>query len=297
MARIQTLAVVPILLVAGCSSGPRRVVVGSKNFTEQILLGEIVAAQLERKLGQPVDRKLNLGGTLLAHQALVSGAIDLYPEYTGTALTAILKHAPSKNPAHVFEEVAKAYEERWQLHWLPSLGFNNTFAMVIRGDTARAGGLATISDAARRPQPWKLGAGYEFLQRPDGLMGLVNAYNLHFDGQPVSMDLGLLYQALEGKQVDMAAANATDGQLGILDVAVLGDDKHYFPPYECAVAVSEHALAAHPGMQAALTELSGKINDGEMRQMNHEVEGKHRPARDVAAEFLDRLDHLLHLGR
>jgi glycine betaine/choline ABC-type transport system substrate-binding protein len=290
MARIQTFTVVPILLLAGCSSGPRRIVVGSKNFTESILLGEIVAAQLERKLGQPVDRKLNLGGTLLAHQALVSGAIDLYPEYTGTALTTVLKEAPPNDRGRVFAQVAKAYEERWHVRWLPPLGFNNTFAMLVRSETARAGGLATISDAARRPQPWRLAAGYEFLQRPDCL-GLLSTYNLRLDGQPVSMDLGLVYQALEGKQVDMAAAGATDGQLGILDVVVLADDKHYFPPYECAVLVREPALAGYPGMLAALAKLSGKIGDAAMRRMNRQVEGEHRPVRDVAAEFLDRLSN------
>lgn len=287
MARIQTFAL--ILLLTGCTAGPRHVVVGSKNFAEQILLGEIVAAQIERKLGQPVDRRLNLGGTLLAHQALASGAIDLYPEYTGTALTAILKKQPSSNKTRVFEEVAKSYEERWHARWLPPLGFNNTFAIVIRGETGRAGGFVTISDAANRSKPWKLGAGYEFLRRPDGLAGLVSSYNLRLDGQPVSMDLGLLYRALDGRQVEMAAANATDGQLGVLDVAVLSDDRHYFPPYECSVVVSEHALSAHAGLEAALGGLSGKIDDAAMRRMNHEVEGKHRPPREVAAEFLGRL--------
>ena len=289
MGRKQALSLILCASLAACSSGPRRIVVGSKNFTEQIVLGEIAAAQIERKLGLPVDRKLNLGGTLLAHQALASGPIDLYPEYTGTALTAILKHQPSNNPTHVFEHVSNEYAQRWHLRWLPPLGFNDTFAMVVRGNTARSSRLVTISDAARQRSPWKLGVGYEFLQRPDGLNGLVAAYNLRVNGQPVSMDLGLLYRALEGRQVDMVAANATDGQLGLLDVAVLTDDRHYFPPYQCAFVARESVLAAHPGLDAALRELSGKISDAEMRRLNHEVEGKHRSPAEVAAEFVGSL--------
>ncbi len=278
-----------LLLLTACSSGPRRIVVGSKNFTEQILLGEIVAAQIERKLGQPVDRKLNLGGTLLAHQALAAGSIDLYPEYTGTALTAVLKQPPSNSAAQVFEQISREYNNRWQLRWMPPLGFNNTFAMVVRSEAARSPGLTTISDAAKRRKPWKLGVGYEFLQRSDGLQALVRAYNLPIEGQPVSMDLGLLYRALESKQVEMVAANSTDGQLGVSDFVVLADDRHFFPPYECALVVRKATLTARPGLDAALSELSGKINDAQMRRMNHEVEGKHRPAAEVAAEFLGKL--------
>ncbi len=288
MVRIQALCLIVLTLTA-CSSGPRRIAVGSKNFTESIVLGEIVAEQLERKLGQPVDHKLNLGGTLLAHEALAAGSIDVYPEYTGTALAAVLKSPPSNDAAEVFKHVSDEYQKRWGLRWLRPLGFNDTFAMVVRGETARASKLAAISDAAQRAQPWKLGVGYEFLQRADGLKGLVSTYGLKVEGQPISMDLGLLYRALEGKQVEMVAANSTDGQLGIRDVVVLRDDKHYFPPYECALVVRDAALAAHPGMQAALEQLSGTINDAEMRRLNHELEGKHRPAREVSAEFLNKL--------
>jgi glycine betaine/choline ABC-type transport system substrate-binding protein len=289
MARIQTLCLIVAAAAAACRTGPRGIVVGSKNFTEQIVLGEIVAGQIERKLSVEVDRKLNLGGTLLAHQALVSGSIDVYPEYTGTALTAILHEKPMRDADQVFEKVAAEYAERFQLRWLPPLGFNNTFAMVVREHTARAYGLRTLSDAARRVEPWRLGAGYEFLQRPDGLDGLIKAYGLRVDGRPISMDLGLLYRALEGRQVDMVAANGTDGQIGVLNVVVLADDKHYFPPYECALAVRDAALAAHPPLRSALMALSGKISDEVMRRLNYEVEGKHRSPREVAAEFLDGL--------
>jgi osmoprotectant transport system substrate-binding protein len=271
--------------LAGCSH-THRLTVGSKNFTEQILLGEIVAQQLERRLGGTIERKLDLGGTLLAQQALINGEIDLYPEYTGTALTAVLKLPPSSDPAAVLARVRAEYSKRWKLTWLDPLGFNNTFAMVVRGPDARAQNLETLSDAARRKQPWRLGAGYEFLQRPDGLAGLVSTYHLRLDGAPRSMDLGLLYTALEQKQVDMAAANATDGMLSVLDVKVLQDDKRYFPPYQAALVVRDQSLAAYPALRAALEALSGKLTDDTMRKLNYQVDGKHRPVAEVAREWL-----------
>ncbi len=271
--------------LAGCARRPA-VVVGSKNFTEQTLLGEIAAQQLERRLEARVGRKLDLGGTLLAHEALVAGEIDLYPEYTGTALTAVLKRPAASDPKAVFEAVAAEYRSRWKLEWLPPLGFDDTFAMVIRGADARSGGLATLSDAARRGKPWRLGVGYEFVQRPDGLAGLQRTYALPLEGAPRTMDLGLLYRALEGNEVDMIAANATDGPLSALDVTVLADDRRYFPPYEAAFVVREEALARDPRLRSALEELSGRLTGAAMRRLNYEVAGKHRRAADVAREFL-----------
>jgi len=256
--------------------------VGSKNFTEQVILGEIVAQQLERRLGEKVDRKLNLGGTLLAHQALVAGQIDLYPEYTGTALTAVLKLPASRGAAAVESLVRQEYRSRWNIEWLPSLGFNNTFAMVI------VNGFETLSQAAGRKTGWKLGVGYEFLTRPDGLPGLLETYHLPLDGSPLSMDLGLLYQALKQKQVDMVAGNATDGLISAMGLTMLRDDKGYFPPYEAALAVRGAALESRPGLRPALAELSGKISTEAMRKMNYEVDGQHRAVRDVARDFLDR---------
>jgi osmoprotectant transport system substrate-binding protein len=279
--------ILALLSMAGCS-GPRRLTVGSKNFTEQIILGEIIAQQLERRLHVKVDRKLDLGGTLLAQQALQTGAIDLYPEYTGTALTAVLKLPVVANPVAALDQVRAEYRKRWKLEWLDPLGFNNTFAMVVRGPDARAEGLATLSDAARRKQGWRLGVGYEFLQRPDGLPGLLKTYGLPLDGTPKSMDLGLLYSALEQKQVDMAAASATDGMLSVLDVKVLGDDKSYFPPYQAALIVRQPILI-YPGLRAALDELKGKLSDTAMRKLNYEVDGKHRPVTEVARGLLSDL--------
>jgi glycine betaine/choline ABC-type transport system substrate-binding protein len=288
MAGTKTIAgLIVVMLLCGCGSGPRRIVVGSKNFTEQLVLGEILAQQLERKLGQKVERKLNLGGTLLAHQALVSGEIDLYPEYTGTALTAILKQPPAADAARVLGEVREAYQKRWRIEWLGPFGFNNSFAIVVRGDEARRGALKTISDAARYKRDWVMGAGYEFAQRPDGFAGLVKMYGLGVKGQIETMDLGLLYQALEQHQVEMIAPSATDGMLSVLDVKVLQDDRHYFPPYEAAPVVREDTLAAHPGMRQALAELAGKLTDRTMQKLNYELDGKHRPLADVARTFLE----------
>jgi glycine betaine/choline ABC-type transport system substrate-binding protein len=261
-------------------------VVGSKNFTEQVLLAEILAQHIERRLHIPVARKFNLGGTLLAQTALTSGAIDLYPEYSGTALTAVLKRPPSKDPAAVMAQVRAAYRQQWHLEWLRPLGFNNTFAMMVRGDIARRTGIRTLSEAART-QAWKLGAGYEFKQRPDGLAGLLAAYNLRTDGDPVTMDLGLLYAALKSRKVDLIAANSTDGLAAVLDVVPLEDDRHYFPPYECAVVAREDTLARLPGLRDAIEELSGKFPDAVMRKLNFGVDGEHRPPAQVAAKFLD----------
>jgi len=273
-----------MLLAAGCGR-PAHIVVGSKNFSEQVLLGEILAQQIERRTGTPVERKLNLGGTMLAQEALAKGDLDLYPEYTGTALTAVLKQSPLSDRAAALAAVRTAYRERWGLEWLAPLGFNDTFAMIVRGETARAGNLRTLSDAAAA-EAWRLGIGYEFQQRPDGLAGLVKAYGLRIAGDPVTMDLGLLYQALGARKVDLIAANSTDGLISALDVKVLDDDRHYFPPYECAVVVRAASLQRHPKLRAALDELSGKLSDATMRRLNYEVDGKHRAVAEVAAEFL-----------
>jgi osmoprotectant transport system substrate-binding protein len=268
----------------GCTRD-RPIIVASKNFTEQVILGEIIAQHLEHRAASKVERKLNLGGTMLAHRALVNGEIDLYPEYTGTALTSILKLPPFSDPQTVFDRVRAEYRTRFRIEWLP-LGFNNTFAMVIRGEEARRGQIHLVSEAAKRTSGWRLGVGYEFQQRADGLEGLIKTYALPLKGPPQTMDLGLLYKALEQKKVDMVAGNATDGALFALDVVALEDDKRYFPPYQAAVAVREDAFAAHPALRSALLELSGKFSDTVMRKLNYQVDGQHRSVGEVAEEFL-----------
>jgi len=286
--RTAFLSVLTAIALTGCGAR-NHIVVGSKNFTEQLVLGEIIAQHIEARLHQPVERKLDLGGTLLAHQALLAGDIDMYPEYTGTAFTNVLKRSGVTDPAIVLEQVRAAYASNFHLDWLDPLGFNNSFAMTVRGDDARARHLKTLSDAAADRMGFVLGAGYEFLTRPDAYGALNRAYPIKWNAAPKSMDLGLLYQALEQKQVSMAAGNTTDGQLNKLDVTVLEDDKHVFPPYQACIVIREQTLAAYPNLRAILSELSGKISDAEMRNMNYEVDGEHRAPRDVAKEFLAKL--------
>ncbi|MFN3326801.1 MAG: glycine betaine ABC transporter substrate-binding protein [Bryobacteraceae bacterium] len=271
------------LLLASCSQ-ERALRVGSKNFTEQVILGEILAQHLERRLSHRIERRLNLGGTLLAHQALTSGEIDLYPEYSGTALISILKAQASTNdPADVRLLVRRKYRERFGLVWMEPLGFDNSFAMVVRDDA----GVETLSQAARRPGGWRLGVGYEFETRPDGLPVLLEAYRLPLAAAPMNMDLGLLYRALDQNQVDMIAASATDGLLSVKPVRILADDLGAFPPYEASVVVSAGSLKRVPGLREALEELHGRFTSQTMRQLNYQVDGARRSVEEVARDFLD----------
>jgi len=275
------------LLLASCSS-KHRIIVGSKNFTEQVILGEIIAQQIENRLHQPVVRKLDLGGTLLAHQALLARDIDIYPEYTGTAFTNILKRSGVTDPVVVLDRVRTEYATGMQVDWLDPLGFSSTFAMTVRGDDARSHHLATLSDAAADPAGFTLGAGYEFLTRPDGYPLLTNTYPIKWNAAPKSMDLGLVYTALTQKQVSMVAANSTDGLLNKLDVKVLKDDKQAFPPYQACILVRSDTLAANPELRKTLSELSGKISDNAMRALNYAVDVEHKQVREVARDFLQK---------
>jgi glycine betaine/choline ABC-type transport system substrate-binding protein len=284
-----TLVVALIGALALWTVSNRGIRVGSKNFTEQVVLGEIIAQHLEHRLQQKVNRQLNLGGTLLAHGALVNQEIDVYPEYTGTALTAILKEAPDNDPQRVLAHVRSEYAKRFKIEWLDPLGIDNSFAMVVSGANARANHLENLTDASTVSSAWALGVGYEFQQRPDGLAALDRAYHLRWTGSPQTMDLGLLYKALEGNQVTMIAANATDGLLSKLDLKVLADDKHAFPPYQVVIAASQDRMRATPGMREALQELSGKFTNQTMQQLNYQVDGEHRPVSQVAAEFLKEM--------
>ena len=262
------------------------IVVGSKNFSESSLLGEIVAQHLEARLHQPVERRFYLAGSYICQQAILAGRIDTYVEYTGTALTAILHDPLERNADAVFARVQSEYQQRFGLEVLPSLGFNNTFAIVVRGEDARRLNLKAISDAAPYTPKWRAGFGYEFMERPDGFKGLAQTYGLSFAGAPRILDLGLLYRALLDKQVDIVAGNSTDGLLSARDLVMLEDNKRYFPPYEAVPIVRTDALARYPRTRTALTELSNKISDAEMRKMNYEVDGEHRDISEVAHEFL-----------
>jgi osmoprotectant transport system substrate-binding protein len=294
-----------LTVIAACAP-PRsgRIVVGAKNFTEQVVLGELLAQEIEAVAAaeghpQRVERRFYLAGSYLCHQALVSGRIDAYVEYTGTALTAILKQplppAGQRDAESVYATVQHLYQQRYHIHVGPSLGFEDTFAMVIRSDVAQQLNLHTISEATRlinsevtQPNlvhPWRLGVGYEFESRPDGLPGLSSAYHLHFAQSPRTMDLGLLYRALAADQVDIVAGNSTDGPIRALHLAVLADDRHYFPPYQAVPLLREDALAAHPEIQLAIERLAGKVSAEEVQTMNDLVDAQHRDVGEVVREF------------
>jgi len=276
-----------VLLVACRSRGERSLRVGSKNFTEQVLLGEIAAQALEAA-GLRVDRKLDLGGTFVCHRALLAGELDLYPEYTGTAFTAILARKPISDPARVRAEVAHEYARRFGLTWTMPLGFENTFALVMRSTQARELSITRISDLGRYGDRLRPGFGYEFLERADGFPGLAAAYGLKFAARPAEMDLGLLYTALAQGQVDVVAGNSTDGLIAAMRLTVLDDDRHYFPPYEAAF-VTRDPVGKNAAARRALDRLAGAISADAMRAMNAAVDRDKRRPEDVAREFLAAL--------
>jgi osmoprotectant transport system substrate-binding protein len=278
----RLLLVLALVIATGCGAAREEtIVVGSKNFTEQIVLAELFAQQIEAHSSLHVERRVNLGGTLLCHQALISGKIDLYPEYTGTALTAVLNDPPQNDPSAVFHQVQSEYRARFNVEALQPLGFNNTFAMVVRGDDADKLHLRNISDISSYAPKWRAGFGYEFMERPDGYRGLAAAYALHFSGEPRILDLGLLYRALADHQVDIVAGNSTDGVIAALGMVVLQDDRHYFPPYEAVPLVRRATLDKHPEVGTALGQLAGKISEEEMRQINYAVDGEHSDPAEV----------------
>ena len=282
---ILVIVIIWLSWLPSCSSRPR-IVVGCKNFTEQIILGELIAQQIESKTHLPVERRFYLGGTYIAHQSILAGRIDIYPEYTGTALTAVLKEPASSDRQQVYDRVKSEYERRFQLTLGPPFGFNDTFAIEIRGDDARRLHLQSLSQAAQYTPQWRAGFGYEFMERPDGYKGLVATYGLHFVAPPRIMDLGLLTRALKDKQVDLIAGNMTDGLIPALDLFVLDDDKHYFPPYEAVAVIRQQILNQHPEIGEALNELSGTINDADMRQLNYAVDGQKKDVKEVVRQFI-----------
>lgn len=287
MKRAIALALSIALITLTACAPPRssHIVIGAKDFTEQVILGELLAQEIEASGGGPVERRFWLAGSYLCQQALISNRIDAYVEYTGTALTAILKQPLNRDPAQVDATITRLYAQRYNVRVFPSLGFQDTFAMVIRGSDARRLHLRTITDILPYAPKWHLGVGYEFAERPDGLRGLSTAYNLHFQGDPRTMELGLLYRSLAAHQVDIVAGNSTDGAIRALDFTALEDDRHYFPPYEAVPLVREDSLRRWPQISVALQRLAGKITADDMRAMNLAVDAQHRDPADVVRDF------------
>jgi osmoprotectant transport system substrate-binding protein len=284
------LALVLVLAIAACSpnssTGSGDIIIASKDFTEQDILGELLAQHIEAKTDLKVARRPRLGGSFVCHQALVSGKIDAYIEYTGTAYVGILQQKTLADAAKVHRHLKQLYAEKFNLEVMPSLGFENTYAMIIRGEDARRYNLQTLSQAAQYSPQWRGGFGYEFLQREDGFPGLAKTYSFQFSKPPKIMDLGLIYRALIQKQVDMIAGASTDGQIDRLDLVILQDDKRYFPPYEAAPIVRTETLNKYPQLRSIINQLAGKFTAIEMQRLNYLVEGELRDVKEVVHEFL-----------
>jgi len=275
-----------LYFVTACSKPPQtKITIGSKFFTEQVVLAELLAQHIEARTSIPVVRKTNLGGTLLVHKALLAGELDLYVEYTGTALTTVLNESPQGDSNAVYNRVKQLYADRFHLEVTEPLGFENTFAMVIRGDDAQKLHLQKISDIAPIAPKWRAGVGYEFLERPDGFHGLTKNYALHFTESPKVMDLGLIYRALVDHQVDIVAGNSTDGLIDSLGLVVLTDDRHYFPPYDAVPIVRQSTLAQFPQLRATLADLAAKLSATDIRCLNYAVDAQHQDAAAVVRQF------------
>ncbi len=283
------LAFTLVVAIASCnfnsnnSSGD--IVIASKDFTEQDILGELLAQQIEATTNLKVTRRPRLGGSFICHNAILAGKIDAYIEYTGTSFTGILKQKVINDPQVLYKKLKQIYAQKFNIEVMPSLGFENTFAMIIRGEDAKRYKIQTLSEVAKYTPKWRGGFSYEFIERKDGFPGLAKTYNLDFAQSPQIMDLGLIYRALIQKQVDMIAGSSTDGQISRLDLVVLKDDKQYFPPYEAVPLVRQETLKKYPQLKTAIAQIAGKISADEMQQLNYLVEGEFRKIKDVVQEF------------
>jgi osmoprotectant transport system substrate-binding protein len=285
MHRRTFISAAALALCTGCSRRAS-LTVGSKNFTEQLILGEILKQSLAFACRESVDGRFYLAGTYICQQAILAARIDTYVEYTGTALAAILKSTTHRDSNAVYDYVRQQYEKRFDLDVLPPLGFNNSFAMVMRPEDARRLDISTFSQLSGVSRELRLGVGYEFLERLDGYRGLVEKYRLQFAEAPRVMDLGLLYRALQSRSVDIVAGSNTDGLIAALNLVVLDDDQHYFPPYDAVPIVRPELFAQCPQARSALAALAGRIDAQQMRAMNYAVDGDKRDAAEVAREFL-----------
>jgi osmoprotectant transport system substrate-binding protein len=273
-------------LSAGCGQSQDKVVIGSKNFTENVILGEIFAQLIRAKTDLKVEYKENLGGTMVCFEAIKKGELDIYPEYTGTGLTAHLKMDVINDAAKVYDIVKREFDKRFDIQWLKPLGFNNTYAVAIKQDFGQKYDLRKVSQLAPVAKQLTFGAEHEFFDRQDGYDGMIRAYGLKFKGEPVKMDTSLKYQAIAEGKMDVTDAFSTDGQLIKYKLRVLEDDRHFFPPYYAAPIVRNQTLQKHPELKKVLNELAGKISDDEMQKMNYQAESEKKPIKDIAKAFL-----------
>jgi glycine betaine/choline ABC-type transport system substrate-binding protein len=277
-----------LFAVAGCTSKPeKQVVICSKDFTEQAILAEILAQHIEAKTDIKVKQEQNLGGSL-CHQSLTAGKIDLYVEYTGTAYANLLKQKPISDSKKVLDYLKQEYPKQFKAEWTQPLGFNNSFAIIVRGDQAKTLNLQTLSQLGKASPNLRAGFGPEFNEREDGFPGLAKTYGIKFREEPKELLLGLLYQALQQKEVDVIAGSTTDGLIQSLGLVVLKDDKNYFPPYEAVPVVRSQILEKYPELRQAIAELGGKISEEDMRKLNYQVDGEQQEAGQVAREFLQQ---------
>jgi len=284
MRRLYPLILV-VAFLAACRAPRPQIVIGSKFFTEQVVLAELLAQHIEAHTGIHVDRKTNLGGTLLVHKAMQAGQVDLYVEYTGTALNAVLNESPTGDSSAVYQRVKEQYGQQFNFEVTEPLGFENTFAMVIRGEDAQRLHLQRMSDLISAAAKWRVGVGFEFLERSDGFRGWSERYGLHFAQPPSVMDLGLIYRALQDRKVDIVAGNSTDGVIDSLHLVILEDDRHYFPPYDAVPIVRRATLEKYPQLRGTLAELGGKVTGADMRHLNYLVDGEQRDVAAVVREY------------
>jgi osmoprotectant transport system permease protein len=288
--QLAAIALIISLIIAGLialnyGTAAPTIAIGSKNFTEQLILGELLAQQIESHTNLKVDRQFNLGSTSICHEAVKTGKIAGYVEYTGTSLTAILKQEPIKNPQAVFDRVKQAYDRQFQLEVMPSLGFENTFAFLIRNEDAQRLQIKTLSAAAKYTPQMRGGFGYEFLERKDGYPALAKTYGLKF-AKIQQMEFGLMYQALKEKRVDLIAANSTDGLISVLNLVILTDDKKYFPPYQAVPIFNQATLNQYPGLRPVITKLAGMISTQDIQKMNYQVDNQSRAVPEVVREWI-----------
>ncbi len=285
----RALAVLAVLALtvtvfAGCTSG-KKVVIGSKDFTENKILAEIMAQLIENNTDIKVERKINMGGTFVCFEAMKKGQIDIYPEYTGTGLTAQLKLPVETDPEKVYATVSTEFEKQFQIKWLKPIGFNNTYALAVPQELASKNNLESISDLGNFAKDLVFGAEHEFFNREDGYDGLIKVYDLTFKNI-AKMDVSLKYQAIGQGKMDVTDAFTTDGQLKALNLKVLKDDKNFFPPYYAAPIVRDEVLESNPQLEELLNKLAGTIDDQKMQELNYKVDNEKQTIKKVAEDFL-----------